>query len=198
VWSVGANYDRGPLSVLAAYERHDDWAGLNYVGAAATANAKSSVDTGIRVGAGYELGSAFGTTTLGAVWELLTFGYANTDAPLANGAVKEASRQAIMGNLKHRSGNHELRARYTYADGGNCSIKGPGTCRVVGAGAQQYALGYAYYLSTAAQVYAYYTKIENERNATYVFATGGPAALTSTWSAGADPAAAGIGLRYAF
>jgi predicted porin len=209
LYSAALNYDRGPLSVLAAYERHDDWSGLNVVGAipstgAAGTNivgAKSTVDQGVRVGAGYEIGTPYGATTIGAVWELLTLGYANTHPPLVADQVKEVKRQAIMGNLKHRMGNHELRLRYAYADHGSCKLFNPtpgSTCTTAGFGAQQYALGYAYYLSAAAQVYAYYTRIENERNATYTFATGGPAALTAAWSAGADPIGAGLGLRYAF
>jgi predicted porin len=199
LYSAAVNYDMGPLSLLAAYERHDDWDALNVVGAAAGAtNAKNTVDTGVKVGAGYELGSPFGATTIGAVWELLTFGYANTKAPLATGAVKEVTRQAVMVNLKHRTGSHEFRARYEYADGGNCSLNGGGTCKVgVGFGAQNYALGYAYYLTSAAQVYAFWTKIDNQRNATYTFATAGPAAKTN-FTAGADPMGFGLGMRYAF
>jgi predicted porin len=209
LWSVGANYDMGPLSVLAAYERHEDWSGLNVVGdiagnfggttpAIQRAGAKSTIDTGVKVGAGYELGMPFGTTTVGAVWELLTFGYSNTNGLPAT-AMKDYKRQAFMVNLKHRMGNHEFRARYEYADNGECSLVGGGTCNAdIGRGAQNYALGYAYYLSKAAQVYAYATKIENERGAQYTFATAGPAALTSSWAAGADPFGAGLGMRYAF
>lgn len=201
LWSIGANYDRGPLSVLAAYERHEDWAGVNVIGAQAAADVgtKGTRDSGLKFGLGYELGSAFGTTTVGAVWELLQFGYTTIGPPLVTGDVKRADRQAYMLNLKHRTGSHEFRARYEYADNGNCYFKGNGRCNDdIGMGAQNYALGYAYYLSKAAQVYAYATKIENERGATYTFATGGPAALTAGWSAGADPFAAGLGMRYAF
>jgi predicted porin len=199
LWSAGINYDRGPFSILAAYERHEDWAGLNVVGQipAAAVGSKSTIDQGVRVGAGYELGSPFGTTTIGAVWEWLDLGYDNTSG-LAAGTVKSASRQAAMVNLKHRTGNHEFRARYSLADGGDCSLQGGGACSPTGLGAQQYALGYAYYLSKAAQVYVFATKIENERNATYTFATAGPAALTGGWGAGADPFGTGLGIRYAF
>ena len=197
LYSVGFNYDRGPLSVLAAYERHDDWAGLSTVGATGFDATKNTTDYGVKVGAGYELGSGFGTTTIGAVWELLSYGYAHNTG-LAPTAVKSYSRQAAMLNLKHRTGNHEFRARYEYADNGDCKIVSGAKCNLdVGKGAQNYALGYAYYLSKAAQVYVFASKIENERLATYTFATAGPPAKSS-FSAGADPFGAGLGLRYAF
>lgn len=192
LWSVGANYDRGPFSILAAYERHDDFSGIGAMGGV---NTKSTVDTGLRVGAGYQLDNPFGATTIGAVYEMLSYGYGNTQG-LAN-TVKEVQKSGFMLNVKHRMGSHEFRARYEYADG--LELKVVGTFGgVVGTGAQNYALGYAYYLSSAAQVYAYFTKIENERNATYTFATAGVTAVTTNFTAGADPMAVGLGLRYAF
>jgi hypothetical protein len=208
LYSAAINYDRGPLSVLAAYERHDDWGGLNVAGVPTAvtgpfgpaAGTKSTVDQGVRAGAGYEIGSGYGSTTIGVVWELLQLGYANTHN-LAVNDLKSVQRQAVMANLKHRMGNHEIRLRYEYGDHGSCKLFNPAagvTCSTAGFGAQNYALGYGYYLSAAAQVYAYFTRIENERNATYTFATGGPAALTAGWTAGADPIGAGLGLRYAF
>lgn len=208
LYSAGVNYNKGPLSVLAAAERHDDWYGTSVIGApGAPANpsfgttpgtaSPSTKDMAYKVGAGYELGSTAGTTTVGAVWEYLSFGYQSTRA-LNTGDLKEWHRQAVMVNLKHRTGNHEFRARYEYADNGDCKLIGGGTCNFdVGRGAQNYALGYAYYLSKAAQVYAYWTKTDNERRASYTFTSGGPAALTNA-SAGADPMGAGLGLRYAF
>jgi predicted porin len=209
LWSGAINYDRGPISVFAAYERHDDWAGLQVISGTVTFDTKTTTDTGIRVGAGYELGHQFGTTTLGAVYEYLDYKVENPlQAPggpsLAAADLKEYNRGAFMVNLKHRWGNHEVRARYQYADNGDCKLAGtptvaPATCNFdIGRGAQNYAIGYAYYLSKAAQVYAFATKIENERNASYTFATAGPAVLTGTWSNGADPFGAGLGIRYAF
>jgi predicted porin len=211
LWSVGLNYDRGPLSVFAAWERHDDWSGITNIAGTVAATGQpnipggtaNTVDQGLRVGAGYELASPFGATTLGAVWEWLEYDFANpfdaTVQGLTGTFVRYYKRTAVMANLKHRMGNHEFRARYTYADNGDCSLVSGATCNFdIGKGAQNYALGYAYYLSKAAQVYAYWTMIENERTATYTFATAGPNAVTAAWGAGGDPAGAGLGIRYAF
>lgn len=194
LWSVSGNYERGPLSVFAAYERHDDYFGLNVIaGNAAAPLTKTNVDTGVRVGAGYELASPFGATTIGATYEWLDYSQEHTVA----GQLESVSRSAVMVGAKHRMGNHEFRLRYAYADGLDTNFNGNGP-GAVGSGAQQYAIGYAYHLTKAAQAYAYFTKIENERNATYTFATAGVAAVTGNFTAGADPMALGLGMRYAF
>ena len=196
--SAGVNYNKGPLSVLAAAERHDDWFGLDVIqGSNPSATSKNTTDMAYKFGAGYELGSSFGTTSVGAVWEYLSFKYQH-NAGLVTDDLKEANRQAVMINARHRTGNHEFRARYEYADNGDCKLIGGAKCNDdIGMGAQNYALGYAYYLSKAAQVYAYWTKIENERGASYTFTSGGPAALANA-GVGADPMGLGLGLRYAF
>jgi predicted porin len=219
LWSAALNYDQGPLSVFAAYERHDDWSGMTNIAGTAAANGQplipggtaTSVDQGVRVGAGYELGTAFGTTTVGAVWEQLWFDFANPGQPAMQalvggptGAVgttpRYYTRQAAMGNLKHRTGNHEFRFRYVYADNGDCKVLAANTkCNFdIGKGAQNYTVGYAFYLSKAAQAYAYWTLINNERTATYTFATAGANSVTNGFGGGGDPMAAGLGLRYAF
>jgi predicted porin len=197
LYSLAVNYDAGPLSVFAAVERHDDWQGLSTIGATGFDNTKNTSDAGFKFGAGYELGTPFGSTTIGAVVEGLAYTYQHTTG-LAATAVKQYTRQAMMVNLKHRMGDHEFRARYAYADNGDCKLAGGATCNFdIGKGAQNWAIGYAFYLSKAAQLYAYATKLENERAATYTFATAGPPAKTN-YTAGADLFGAGLGMRYAF
>jgi predicted porin len=187
LYSAGVNYDMGPFSVLAAYERHMDW------------NGQRTVDDGWKAGVGYELGTPFGTTTIAVNGELLTF---KNDAA-TGAALEEWSRIAGFVGLKHRTGNHEFRARYSLADQGDCDLANGATCNLDRrTGAQQYALGYAYHLSKAAQVYGFWTQIENEARASYTFATAGIAAITpgtaTSPGPGADPWAAGLGMRYAF
>ena len=196
LWSAVVNYDAGPLSVLAAFEDHEDWQGVR------------SRDTAWKVGAGLELPSAFGTTVVGAVYEQLmyrAFGGTAFVGTAAN-AINKFTRPSLMVNLKHRTGNHELRARWTTADSGDCDLVSGAACSTAGFGAMNYTLGYAYYLTKAAQVYAYWTQIENERNASYTFATAGFAQVTAGSGApiaggtpvGSDPWATGLGMRYTF
>jgi len=215
LWSAVVNLDAGPFSVFGSYERHDDYWGLNAIngaigqfhpegGTATTAlnsRAQSTVDSAWRAGAGYELGSPFGATTVGVQVEQLMY----EQEKAAAGALKEYNRMAYQVSLKHRTGNHELRARYNLADQGDCKFGSGSTasCRTKGYGAQNVALGYAYHLAKSTQVYAFYSKIENESRAEYTFSVAGASQVVGTGAyaatvEGADPWAAGVGMRYAF
>jgi predicted porin len=152
-----------------------------------------SEDWAWRVGAGYELKTPFGATTFMAAVEQLTLG--QDDAPA--GAVTEFKRLAWQAGLRHRFQNHEIRARYSRAESGDCEIAGVTDCSTDGYGADMWAVGYAYHLSRAAQVFLHATQITNERNAQYTFSIAGPAAFAAT-PRGAEPRAVGLGMRYAF
>jgi predicted porin len=205
LYSVGLNYDLGAISAAVAYERHDDYSGVDLATGALAAPTRSTTDQGIKAGAGIELGSGFGTTTVGAQGEYLKYANAHTHA---TGDFDNASRWAYLIGLKHRTGDHEFRARWMQAMDLDVKLKGVTITPNPGknTGAQSIAVGYAFYLSKAAQVYAFAHWLMNDKNATYTFATGGPAKLTDTagtgspelWTAGADPFAAGLGIRYAF
>ncbi|HSM91922.1 MAG TPA: porin, partial [Anaeromyxobacteraceae bacterium] len=154
LYGAGINYDWKGLSVLAAFERHDDWyglAGINVAdkvkvttGAAAgdpltesnpeqlkpksaafgatrpNTATHSSVDTAWRVGAGYQLDTPAGATTVSFIVDQLTF----TQPGAVVGAVKEYKRLAWQVAAKHRYGDHELRARYNVADAGDAKLVG--------------------------------------------------------------------------
>jgi hypothetical protein len=146
------------------------------------------------VGAGYLLDTAAGATTLGGLYEQLTL--EQKKAP--TGALKKYDRLAWQVALKHRAGNHELRARYSTADAGKCKLAGGAACSTKGYGATDLAVGYAYYVAKTAQVYLSYAMIQNSRNAQYTFSIGGSPAVAGSTPAGADPTAVGLGVRYAF
>jgi predicted porin len=217
LYSAALNYDRGPLSLMAGAERHEDAFALvavNPVVPAAGGNpatgtsfgakvgntagsataAIHSSDTAWHVGAGYQLDWAPGSTTVGGLLEQIVL--QQSKAP--DSAVKRYDRVAWQVSAKHRLGDHELRARYSAADKGKCALAGGATCSTRGYGASDIAIGYAYYLAKAAQVYVYYTLIQNGRNAQYTFGTAGAPAVAGATPPGADPAAAGLGIRYAF
>jgi predicted porin len=201
------NFDYGPLSLLAAYERHNDGfalVGINGAvggafgstaanGAGSAAVAISSNDSAWRVGAGYQLDSPFGATTVGGLFEQLTLKQDNAPA----GAVTEYKRNAWQLSLKHRIGPHEFRGRYDRANAGSCSLNGA-ACSTDGYGANQFSLGYAYYVTADFHLYASYTRFNNERNAQYTPSIGGSPAVAGATPRGGDPQALGIGVRYAF
>jgi predicted porin len=214
LFGAAVNWDRGPFSVMAAYEQHND--GFALVGinntttglafqatAANTAGTatvpSSSDDSAWRVGAGYQLVSPAGATTVGVLLDRLTLKQVHAPA----GAVKEYRRDAWQVALKHRIGDHELRARYSQAGAGDCTLNGP-ACSTDGYGASKLALGYAYYLAADLHVYVSYMKISNQYNAQYTPIIGGASAaagspaVAGTTPKGADPEALGFGVRYAF
>lgn len=211
LYSGVVNFDSGPISVYGSVERHDDAFGLNFntpavAGPPAVAGAavfgatagnptnSSSVDWAYRVGAGYELASPAGTTTVSAAFEQLR--YEQENAP--TGAIEKFNREAFQVGLKHRTGNHELRGRYSQALEGDCDLRGGAACNTDKYGAKDFAVGYAYHFSKSAQGYAYYTQILNDDNAQYTFSIGGAPAVAGATAKGADPQALGLGLRYAF
>lgn len=212
LYSAVVNYDQGPLSVAAAYEYHRDGFALAGISntttggpglafGATTANsagsataADHSADSAWRLAAGYQLGWAAGDTTIGAMLEQLRL--EQKDAPA--GAVKSYQRAGWQVALKHRTGPHELRARFNMNDRGSCSLAGGGDCSTSGYGATEIALGYAYYFTGTAQVYLHFARIQNDRNAQYTFPIGGSPAVAGATPKGADPQAVGLGVRYTF
>ena len=196
-------YDRGPFSVTAAYERHDDAFGLaginggtaaSFGATAANTNTVDSEDWAWRVAAGYELNlGGAGATTLLAMFEELTF--EQEDA--AAGAVSEFSRWAWQVGAKHRIQNHEFRARYSMADEGDCDLVGGGACSTDEYGANMLAVGYAYHLAKTTQVYLHWSSIQNDDNAAYTFSIGGAPAVVAA-ARGKEPQALALGFRHAF
>lgn len=210
LYGATVNYDMGPASVYATFEKHDDGFGLSAMnnGAGGTfgstapnaapttaAPIASTDDIAWRVGAGYELASPAGATTVSGAFEQIQF---EQGGPVALGAVEEYKRWAFQVGLKHRIGNHELRGRYSFADEGDCDLEGGGACSTDEYGAQMYTLGYAYHMSKSLQTYVFYTQILNDDAAQYTFSIGGAPAVAGSTPAGADPQAMGLGIRYAF
>jgi predicted porin len=227
LWSFTANYDQGPLSVAASYEEHRDFQALQQIAytannpggaAAGTALPAGATNWGTRdwawrLAAGYEIPVPVGPLTVAAVYEQLSYTWKATNV----NEIQRYSRKAYGLSAKQRVGDHEFRARLNVADTGTCKFgDSTPTAALVcpgGLGAHEYTLGYAYYLAASTQVYLYWTRIANADNASYVPGAGGslsgaPAvvgggavatgAIPAGIRAGADPYAAGLGMRYAF
>lgn len=199
LWGAALNYDAGPLSVLVAYERHDDSfalvaantaAGVAFGSAAPNAIAGGSKDDAWRLGAGY----TFGGTTISALLERLELNQSGAAA----GAVSQFERIAWQVAASHRMGPNELRLRYSKADEGDCALVGVAGCSASGFGAKMYAIGYAYHFSKRTQGYVHYAKIRNDGNAQYTLSIGGSPAVAGATPRGADPEALGIGIRHSF
>ncbi len=186
LWSLAANYDAGPLSVLYAYERRNDAFGLTVMQAASTGT--SSEDDAQRLGVGY----TFGDTTVSGLWERLDYTNSGTVAGVTN-----YKRDAWQLALLHKIGPHALKLRYNQARDGDCSNVA-GNCTTSGQGAKQWTLGYGYAFSKRTEGYVSYTKIANKDAASYTLTIGGPAGVITGPGVGSDPQALGVGIRHTF
>jgi predicted porin len=199
-YTAGAaiTYTNGPLYLNVAYEYHNDFFGLNSLGIGAAAPSAalndSSKDQGAKAGVGYR----FGNTTINLIYEWLQ--YENDGG--AAGDVEQYERNMIYVSLLHKIGNWTIRGYHAWADEGNCDLVGGGNCAFDSdTDAKAFALGASYSLSKRTDLYALYTQVANEDNASYTFGTNAlrPGAV------GVLPAASGfenkgiaLGIRHAF
>jgi predicted porin len=198
IYGAVLNYDNGPFSASAAFERHDDYYGLaaingskgaNFGSAAANALSVGSHDQAWQLAAGYELPTH---TTIAAVVNDLYYNQGG-----AVGSVEQYTRFAWHVSVAQRLGQNEFKARFDDASADTCSLRGGGACNAKDYGAWNLVLGYTYWFNNAFQAYLYWTLIHNEQNAQYTFATGGDGIVTPV-AKGADPEAGGLGFRFRF
>ncbi len=188
------NFDRGPFSLVAASEYHEDAFGISVVNPANTGK-QPSKDLAWRLAAGYDIPLGVGTLNVMGMVDQLMYAQSDTTA-----GYKDYTRLAWLLGAKFRIEDHEFRARYSQAL--NPSITAAnGTTLAPGAednlGAQEYTLGYAFYFNKNTQLYAFYTQIMNERAARYTYPVGGAAAVAGGIPAGSDPTTFGAGIRLA-
>lgn len=168
--SAAVVYDRGSLNATLAYETH-----RNY-------QAAGTHDDAVKVGVGYQL---LPGTRIAAVYEHLRY----------QTATGELRRNAWYASLVQQLGSGSVRVGFAVAANGTGSAtetvgffrSGPDT------GATQLTVGYDYPLSRRTALYAYYSRIDNKRNAIYDFAINELGV-----SAGADPQTLALGIRHTF
>lgn len=165
-------YEQGPLYLAYGYERHTDYF------------ASGTTDEGHKLGAAYSIGG----TRLRFAWEKLRY----------EPTVKtHLGRNAWQLAATHEIGLHIFRASYVRAlnASGNASAGIGGTGKPGGeSGARQYALGYGYNLSRRTELWAAYTRINNDKYAMYNL-SGNPVAGLA---AGQDPYGFALGITHKF
>jgi predicted porin len=197
--SAVVNYDQGPLSVFASGEYHEDTYGLRVINGGGNTGLQAGKDLAWRVGAGYDLPLGVGTLNVMGMFEQLTFGQ---DDAVGATSFSDYSRMAWLVGAKFRTGNHELRARYSQALDPSIDAGTGGTLAANAEddlGAQNYALGYAYHLAKNTQVFLFFTQMMNDDRARYTFGVSGPVAIVAgNTLAGHTLTAGGLGIRLAF
>jgi predicted porin len=203
--SASVTYSAGPLELGAGYERHRDWFGLSSLttraGPGGTAGVTSSDDTGIKLTAGYR----FGNTTINAIWERLEYENDSNSATVNVGTiavpvivprVEQYERDAIYISVLHPIGRWTIRASYAWADEGECDLVGAGDCSTRELGAVAWALGASYSLSKRTEVYAFFTRVDNEDLASYTF--GGASGTALRPGVGFENNGVALGIRHGF
>lgn len=169
LYSFATAYDAGPLNLTLAYEVHQHYqvAGRN--------------DDAIKAGVAYQ----FATTRIALVYERLHYRTATGDL----------SRNGYYASVVQKLGPGSVRLGFAFAANGTADATetvgffhaGPKTS------ATQLTFGYDYPLSRRTALYAYYSRIDNQRNALYDFAINGIGV-----AAGARPQTFALGMRHNF
>ncbi|MFZ6648054.1 porin [Undibacterium sp. TJN25] len=165
-------YEQGSLYLAYGYEQHTEYFAAN------------TRDAGHKLGAAYNIGN----TRLRFAWEKLRY------EPTAT---THLGRDAWQLAATHEIGVHIFRASYVRAmnASGNAAAGVGGTGKPGGeSGARQYAVGYGYNLSKRTELWAAYTRINNDKYAVYNL-SGNP---VPGLAAGQDPSGFGLGITHKF
>ena len=177
-WTLGANFEGGPVYVGYAYTRVEQ-------DAAAGGPAGVTMWDDHRVGAIFKIGSV---AQIGALWDQHKQGYAGR-SPL--------QQDVFYVNAKVNVGKGAIIGQFGQAN----DLRG-GLGAVDNTGARHYTLGYEHSLSKRTTLKAVYSMINNQQNASYDFLYGVSAAnstaTANAFSAGADPRGLSVGIRHAF
>lgn len=167
LWSVGAEYDNGPLSIAAGYERHKDFNPGNVVVGTGAGQYSGGDDWAWEISAAYTFAGVF---RVSGIYSELRYDVSNTTNMKTRGSALYAD-WAIAGPHRLRAGWYHL-----WDVKGNTTINIGGMAApnvVVGGvlqhrgdtGADLYAIQYGYALSKRTEAYIGYARLNNDANA---------------------------------
>ena len=192
-WSLAGMYDSGPLFASLAYQAND-------VGSAATGTNAGGVVAGTagvkesawKMGLGYKL-EAF---EAGLAYEKTSDNF-NTAGSMQACTSGSTATDCYGHNAWYLSGKYKLASgavKLAYAKAGDLGNK-------LSSGASQWVAGYDHNLSKRTTLYAIYTKLTNNINASYGIAAGDAGINTGFVNAlgnDADPSAFSLGMKHTF
>lgn len=183
-------YDRGPLSIRYAYDRHEDYFGMSQLGgsAAATATNRSSKDEGHKLVVLWTIAN----TRITGQFDRLR--YRNDDS-LAS-AINEYKRTAWYAVIEQRfsGGRQSVWGAYGRANDGSCTRVSGAACSTTDLGAWFWNAGYIYRFSKQTEGFLFYYRLNNKQNGTYNI---GPA-VAGAIAPGADVTGYGAGIQHFF
>ncbi|MDP1864174.1 MAG: porin [Thiobacillus sp.] len=168
-YSVGANYENGPLFVGATYQVN------NLATPAIPPVGFTGDETNMRLGAGFNMGDL----------KLVALYSKSEDQRGSNGADRD-----VWGvGAGYKLGNGEIKAQYYKASDEDGSV--------ASTGAKMYSVGYDYNLSKRTQAYVAYSKTKNDTGAAFSSMGGGHGDNLAI-AAGQDPSAFSLGMIHKF
>ncbi|HEX8964708.1 MAG TPA: porin [Rhodocyclaceae bacterium] len=191
-WTLGLNYNNGPIMVGYAWTQIKDADNNNVAGsglALTTGIGAANIvkATNNRLAAKYN----FGAGTVGLMWD-------QNKATAAGAAAADYKGTGWFLPVTFNVGSGKIIGQYGKVNNPSGTLVAAGTDY----SAKQFTLGYEYSMSKRTILKAVYSQITNSTNATYDFLYGVSAPNTTGpgagVSAGADPRGISIGLRHSF
>ena len=201
LWSMGAEYKRGPWEIGLAHEIHNDYFagsnGLNTNGGAARALANArdgsdgvhSKDTGTRLTVVYRVGG----TALQANYGVVEFD--ESGAPAGKFDNYDNKRWSMTWQQKWKGTPWRTTLAYGSSSAGSCSIAGGVACTTKGLDGNMIVLATDYSFSKRTALFAAYARINNGEAALYRNLQN---ASSSSLAPGADIVTWAAGIRHNF
>jgi predicted porin len=133
-----------------------------------------------------------GGTQVGLLAERLRYRKSQSNA--SAGAFNAYERDAFALTLLQKVGAGTIRALVGKAQGGSCSRFDGSACDASGLGARQVSAGYSYTFSLRTDIYAFYTRVDNDARGSYQFAN----AAGIGAAAGSTSVGYALGMRHTF
>jgi predicted porin len=186
IWAANVIFDNGTFGFGAAFEKHTDAFGLS-AAALAGAAPTGSDDVAYKLTGGWK-GGGF---NVNLSWENLDYENEGVAAGL-----NSYERSAWALGASYSWDAHSVRARYSSAEDGDCSIAGGAACSTAGQGADSWAFGYTYALSKRTQLIANWVQVDNEDNAQYGLGYGSDANFVG--GPGQEIRSLSVGIQHGF
>ena len=201
-WNLALHYDNGPLSLSYSYLNIKDF------GVGVATNTAGTLDlSGKESHAAHLLGAkyTFGNTTISAMYDHFK-GELGDGANAAFTGDVTLKRNAWYLGAKHTVGKSDFTVAYARVGDNKVNVGSRAAAeRDAESGAEMYSLRYGYNLSKRTQAYAQYTRLKNDKNASFDLGVSSTAMTSTTGAvgtgtvfAGTDLSALGVGLRHSF
>jgi len=179
-YSLGLEYNKGPIDVRLSAEQRNDKGTLN------GSTDHNTRDRDFRFGMRYALPDG---TTLGLGFDRMRL----TDANATGTAKSLLSKHGVVVSARHAFGKHVVYGGYGVGSNVTCEFGDGSACSGADTGARNGVLAYQYLINKQMMFETFASVVKNDARGRYDFDAGGLGVAS-----GAQSRAFGAGLRYAF